>query len=118
MDIDFPFHFNTRGRTATTSYDEHVRDMLEQLLLTNIGERVNRPDFGGGVLGLVFAPNSPELAAAVELGLRAGLQRWLGDVVDIVRLEVTREDSKLQIQLDYVVRRTGERRQDTFERAV
>jgi uncharacterized protein len=117
-DVDYPLHFDGRGRTATTSYDEHVRDMIEQLLLTNVGERVNRPDFGGGLLSLVFAPGSPELAAAVELGLRAGLQRWLGDVVDVVRLEVVSEDSRLLITLDYVVRRTGERRLDVFQRAV
>jgi phage baseplate assembly protein W len=117
-DLDFPFHFDGRGRPATTPYDEHVRDMIEQLLLTNVGERVNRPDFGGGVLGLVFAPGGPELAAAVELGLRASLQQWLGDVVDVARLEVRSEDSKLLIVLDYVVRRTGELRQDVFERAV
>jgi len=116
--IDYPLHFDGRGRTATTRYDEHVRDMIEQLLLTNLGERVNRPDFGGGLLGLVFAPNSPELAAAVELGLRASIQRWLGDVVDVVGLEVVSEDSRLQVTLDYVVRRTGERRLDVFERAV
>jgi len=118
LDFDFPFHFDDRGRTATTDYDEHVRDMLEQLLLTNVGERVNRPDLCGGVLELVFAPNSPELAAAVELGLRAGLQRWLGDVVDVANLEVTAEDSRLRIAIDYIVRRTGDRRSDTFERAV
>lgn len=118
VDIDYPFHFDGLGRTATTGYDEHVRDMIEQLLLTNAGERVNRPDFGGGMLALVFAPGSPELAAAVELGLRAALQRWLGDVVDVARLEVTSEDSRLLVALDYVVRRTGERRQDVFERAV
>ena len=118
MDVDHPFHFDSRGRTATTPYAEHVRDMIEQLLLTNPGERVNRPDFGGGLLQLVFGPNSPEVAAAVEFGLRASLQRWLGDVVDVARLQAVAEDARLQIEIDYVVRRTGERRTDVFERAV
>lgn len=118
MDVDHPFHFDGRGRTATTGLDDHVRDLIEQLLLTSAGERVNRPEFGGGLLQLVFSPNSPELAAAVEFSLRAALQRWLGDVVDVVGLQVTSEDSRLLIELDYVVRRTGERRTDTFERAV
>lgn len=118
MDVDHPFHFDGRGRTATTGLDDHVRDLIEQLLLTSAGERVNRPEFGGGLLQLVFSPNSPELAAAVEFSLRAALQRWLGDVVDVVGLQVTSEDSRLLIELDYVVRRTGKRRTDTFERAV
>jgi phage baseplate assembly protein W len=117
MDIDFPYHFDGRGRTASTTYGEHVRDMIEQLLLTNTGERVNRPDFGGGLLNLVFAPNSPELATAVEFTLQGNLQRWLGDVITVSRLEVTSEDALLLVQIDYVVRATGETRSDTFERA-
>ena len=117
MNIDFPFHFDRLGRTATTGYDEHVRDMIEQLLFTNPGERVNRPDFGSGLLQLVFAPNSPELAAALQFTVQAALQRWLGDVIDVQALEVTSEDSTLRIVIQYVVRRTGESRTDTFERS-
>src|SRR5262249_15072757 len=58
MDIDFPFHFDSRGRTATADESDHIRDMIEQLIFTNPGERVNRPDFGSGLLQLIFAPNS------------------------------------------------------------
>ena len=63
--------------------------MIEQLLFTNPGERVNRPDFGSGLLQLVFAPNSPELAAALQFTLQAALERWLGDVIEVRELEVT-----------------------------
>jgi phage baseplate assembly protein W len=117
MNVDFPFHFDRLGRTATTGTDDHVRDMIEQLLFTNPGERVNRPDFGSGLLQLVFAPNSPELAAALQFTVQASLQRWLGDVIDVQLLEVTSEDSTLRVEIQYVVRRTGETRQDTFERS-
>jgi phage baseplate assembly protein W len=104
MNIDFPFHFDGRGRTAITGYDEHVRDMIEQLLFTNPGERVNRPDFGSGLLQMVFAPNSPELAAALQFTIQASLQRWLGDVIELQGLEVTNEDSTLRILIQYVIR--------------
>jgi len=117
MNIDFPFHFDQLGRTATTGYDDHVRDMIEQLLFTNPGERVNRPDFGSGLLQLVFAPNSPELAAALQFTIQASLQRWLGDVIDLQALEVTSEDSTLRIVVQYVVRKSGETRVETFERS-
>ena len=83
MNIDFPFHFDGRGRTAATDDDDHIRDMIEQLLFTSPGERVNRPDFGSGLLQLVFAPNSPELAAALQFTMQAALQRWLGDLIDV-----------------------------------
>jgi phage baseplate assembly protein W len=104
MNIDFPFHFDGRGRVAVTDYDEHVRDMIEQLLFTNPGERVNRPDFGSGLLQMVFAPNSPELAAALQFTIQASLQRWLGDVIELQALEVTNEDSTLRILIQYVIR--------------
>lgn len=108
MDVDFPFHVDARGRTASTGESDHVRDMLEQLLMTNPGERVNRPDFGSGLLNLVFAPNSPELAAALEFSVQAAIQQWLGDVVDVRALEVLAEDSTLRIDLQYVLRRSGD----------
>ena len=114
MNIDYPFHFDTRGRTASTGEDDHVRDMIEQLLFTNPGERVNRPDFGSGLLQLIFAPNSPELAAALQFTVQAALQQWLGDVIQVQALEVSSEDSKLQVALKYLVLSTGEQRTDVF----
>ena len=117
MNIDFPFHFDNRGRTATTSDDDHIRDMIEQLLFTNPGERVNRPDFGSGLLQLVFAPNSPELAATLQFTMQAALQRWLGDLIEVQALEVTSEDSTLRVVLQYLVRRSGEQRMETFEQS-
>jgi phage baseplate assembly protein W len=117
MNIDFPFHFDSRGRTALTDDSDHIRDMIEQFLFTNAGERVNRPDFGSGLLQMVFAPNSPELAAALQHTVQAGLQRWLGDLIEVKGLEVTSEDSSLRVMVQYALRRTGEVRVDTFERS-
>ena len=116
MDIDFPFHFNGLGRTATTGEDDHIRDMIEQFLFTSPGERVNRPDFGSGLLQMVFEPNSPELASALQFTVQAGLQRWLGDLIDVRNLEVTSEDAALTVSLSYQIRRTQETRTATFTR--
>jgi phage baseplate assembly protein W len=114
MNIDYPFHFDTRGRTATTDDDDHIRDMIEQFLFTNPGERVNRPDFGAGLLQLVFAPNSPELASAVQFTIQAGLQRWLSDLVEVRNLQVTSNDAELRVLVQYLVKRTGEQRSESF----
>lgn len=118
MNIDYPFHFNGRGRTATTNDDDHIRDMIEQFLFTNAGERVNRPDFGSGLLSLIFAPNSPELATALEHTIQAGLQRWLGDLIEVRNLEVTAEESILRVTVQYVVRATGQAQARQFERSI
>jgi uncharacterized protein len=118
IQIDYPFRFHQLGHTQLTGYDEHVRDMIEQFLLTSPGERVNRPDFGSGLLQRVFEPNSPELAAVLQFNIQSGLQRWLGDVVDLHSLEVTSQDSTLQVLVVYTVKRTGNRQEQTIERSV
>ena len=71
--LDYPYHFDGRGRTAATSNDAHMRDLIEQVLFTAPGERVNRPDFGSGLMQLVFAPNSDELAAATQFLVQGAL---------------------------------------------
>lgn len=118
INVDFPLHFDSFGRTATTGHDDHIRDMIEQFLFTNHGERVNRPDFGSGLLQLIFAPNSAELAATLQFTIQAGLQRWLGDVLEVQALEVVSEDSSLRVFIQYLVRSTGEIRTDEFVRGL
>ena len=114
MNIDFPLRSDQRGRTAATDGDDHIRDMIEQLLFTNPGERVNRPDFGTGLLQMVFAPNSPELASALQYTVQAALQRYLGDLIDLQNLQVSAQDSTLSVVVQYVVRRTQQGSTATF----
>lgn len=114
-DIAFPFRIDARGRTAHADYDDHVRDLIEQLLFTSPGERVMRPDFGCGLLDLVFTPNSPELASALELSVQASLQRWLGELIEVEALDVVSEENVVRVYLRYVVRSTASRRDEVFE---
>lgn len=118
MYITFPLQTDSRGRTAESNYDDHIREMIEQMLFTNPGERVNRPDFGSGLQQLIFAPNSSELATAMQFSLQAALQRWLGDVIEILLLNVTSEDSTLRIDIQYIVRRTNQRATTQFVRTL
>ena len=118
MNIDFPFHFDARGRTANTTYGDHIRDLIEQVLFTAPGERVNRPTFGSGLLQLVFAPNSPELAAATQFLVQGNLQQWLGDLIEVQAVAVDANAAKLQVQVRYLIRRTQQAQTAQFERQV
>lgn len=118
INIRFPFQFDSRGRTALAERDQHIRDMIEQFIFTNPGERVNRPDLGSGLLQLVFEPNSPELAAALQFSIQAGLQQWLGDLIQVTELDVSSQDSTIRIFIQYVVLRDNEIQEVTFERTV
>ena len=112
--LDFPFAFDVRGRAATTGTDDHVRDMIHQVLFTNPGERVNRPDFGCGLLQLVFMPNSDILATATQFTVLAALQRWLADVVDVEKVRVANDDEQLHVDVVYTRLDDGSRREDRF----
>ncbi len=116
MHIDYPFDFDQRGRTATTGFGDHVRDLIEQLLLTSPGERVNRPDFGSGLMQMVFAPNRAEVAATLQFTLQAVLQQQLDTVIELQDLAVEAYDTTLVITVRYALLRTGEVRTDTFVR--
>lgn len=116
--IDYPFHFDGLGRTAQAAPEDHIRDLIEQVLLTSPGERVNRPSFGSGLLQLVFAPNSDELATATQFLVQGALQQWLGDLIEVESTRVENVDSRLLVTVQYVERRTQQRRVAEFTRNV
>ena len=118
MQINYPFCIDGRGRTASTDQDDHIRDLVEQVLFTAPGERVNRPDFGSGLLQLVFAPNSDELATATQFLVQGALQQWLGDLIQVEAVEVLSEDSTLSVTVQYIVRRNQQRQVAQFTRGV
>lgn len=116
--IHFAHPYNVGGGNRSLVRDDagHVRDMLELLLFTTPGERVNRPDFGCGVATLLFAGNSPELALSAELIIQGAVQRWLGQVLAVSALSVSADDATLTIAIDYTLRSTGESRSETLVR--
>jgi phage baseplate assembly protein W len=118
MNIDFPYHIDGRGRTAATDDQDHIRDLIEQLLFTNPGERVNRPDFGSGLLQMVFTPNSSELAAALQFTLQAALQQWLGDRIQLQAVQVESNEATLQVTVQYSLRDDDQTRTPQFSREI
>ena len=115
--VAFPLRVDGRGRTASADDEHYVRGLLEQVLFTRPGERVNRPDFGCGLKSLLFRPNSDVLAAATQTLVTGSLQRWLQSEIQVEAVEVRAEDARLDVTVAYSVRVTGERRVDVFTRA-
>lgn len=117
MHVDFPVHVDGRGRTATVDDAGHVRDLIDQVLFTAPGERVNRPTFGSGLLRLVFDPNREEVATATQLLVQSSLQQWLGDVIQVEEAAVEIDEEKLTVTVAYRLVRTQERRVERFSGA-
>jgi uncharacterized protein len=118
MQIDYPYRIGKNGRTAGTDDDDHIRDMIEQVLFTTPGERVNRPTFGCGLLQMLFAPNSPEVATATQFIVQSALQQWLGELIRVEAVDVQSEDSTLRVSVNYTIRLTQEKQQAEFQRQV
>src|SRR5260370_798052 len=103
MNLAFPYSFDTSGRTAQTDLLRHIADMIEQILFTSPGERVNRPTFGSGTAQLVFAPNSDVLAAAQQQLIQAALQQWLADLIRVQSVSVVANDAELLVTVVYIL---------------
>ncbi len=103
MNVKFPYAFDSTGHTAQADMPRHILDMIEQILLTSPGERVNRPTFGCGVTQLVFAPNSDALAATQQQVIQASLQQWLSDLIRVNAVKVSAEESTLTISVTYTI---------------
>jgi phage baseplate assembly protein W len=105
MNVDFPFHLDMLGRTARAVHSDHIRNLIERVLFTSPGERVNRPSFGTGLKQLIFAPNSDELVAVTQTMVQGALQQWLGDLIKVDAVHVERDESRLLITVQYVILR-------------
>lgn len=97
----YPYRIGPDGQTAGSELEQHIREMIEQLLFTRRGERVNRPDFGAGVTEMIFVENAPEMAAAAQHMVMGTLQQFLSDAIEVRGVETEAVDSVLSITVRY-----------------
>jgi phage baseplate assembly protein W len=114
MYLQFPYGFDRSGRTASTDVVRHIEDLIEQVLLTAPGERVNRPTFGSGASQLVFAPNSDTLAAALQQLIQGALQQWLSDLIQVQSVQITNQEATLLIVVQFTILQTQQKQAAQF----
>jgi phage baseplate assembly protein W len=112
--VNFPFEFDGRGRTQEATLEDYINQIVEQVLFTSPGERVNLPDFGSGLLQLPFAPNSMEMAAATQFSVQAALQKWLGSYVKVQSVVASAQDAVLTVTVTYTPLSTDVTQVQTF----
>ena len=113
MNVNFPYQFDGRGRTLDPLAD-YLRQLVEQVLFTSPGERVNLPDFGSGLLQLPFAPNSVEMAAATQFTVQGALQKWLSGYIKVLSVTAAAQESTLTVTVTYAPLSTGVTQVQTF----
>lgn len=109
MNIAYPFRIDSAGRTARDGHEAHIRGMIEQVLFTIPGERVNRPDFGTGLRQYLFGVESDEMLTAVQFLVQGALQQWLGDLIEVYAIDVRSEDSSMTVAVRYRLRESSQR---------
>lgn len=116
MNIAYPFGITGEGLVATTGYSQHIEQLIEQLLFTMPGERVNLPDFGTGITRLIFDPGNAEMVSATQFLIQGALQQWLGNLILVQAVLVAAEDSTLNVTVQYIVKQTSQLRVANFTR--
>ncbi|MDJ0837671.1 MAG: GPW/gp25 family protein [Acidobacteriota bacterium] len=117
MQVFAPFRISRNGLVAAANQNDHIRQMIEQLLFTSPGERVNHPDFGCGLLNLIFAPVSSEIVATNQFTVQSNLDQWLGDLIKVEKVEIQSKENLLEVYVAYSNLKTRERVAETFTRS-
>jgi phage baseplate assembly protein W len=112
-DYSFPLRINAVQRQAQqVGYAEHVAQMIRQFLFTSPGERINLPDFGGGLRRMVFAPITSELTSTSELLIRRGLEKYLGQHIELIKVTVGNAEeidpAAIEVSIQYRLKETQE----------
>lgn len=118
MHVSFPFQISSRGRSAQAGEDDHIRQLIEQVLFTAPGERINRPNFGTGLMGFVFAPASDETMMAAKFMVQGALQQQLSNLIQVQDVEVDSEDAALKVTVQYIILKGQRQETARFERAL
>lgn len=114
--LKFPFHITKDGTTAqVASEEEHVKDELIQLILTDLSERTFLPEFGGGARRLVFENTDETTKELAKATMTQAISNWLGNRITLESLSLRAEDEKFQIEIKYRIAGTNDSRIMKFQ---
>ena len=102
--ISLPFRIDPlTGGVAVESGDEKLKENVIHVLLTDIGERVMRREYGGGVRALLHDPNNDALRAIVQRQIAKGIAQH-EPAVQVQSVTVSQQGGTLVAELRYLVR--------------
>jgi phage baseplate assembly protein W len=116
MHIAYPLRITSEGLIATTDEARHIEQLIEQLIFTMPGERVNLPDFGTTLAQLVFGAANAEVIAATQFMVQGALQQWLGNLIQVQAVQVISQEATLNVTVYYVIKRTQQPQVAQFTR--
>src|SRR5579871_4391674 len=106
MNLAYPLSVNQNGLLTGAKPEQHIEQLIEQVLFTIPGERVNLPDFGTGLSRFVFSATSAEVISAVQLLVQGALQQWLGNLIQVQVVQIFAEEATLHVTIAYIIKST------------
>jgi uncharacterized protein len=91
-------------------YRQHIIQLIQQVLLTNPGERINRPEFGCEIRRMLFNPNSVVGASLAQVAIFQALETWLGTLISVDHVQVNPIEERLEIRVVFMIKALQERR--------
>ena len=98
------------GHIADVAYEEDIRQSILIILQTTPGERVMRPDFGCGIHELVFTALDSTTIQLIRSSVEEALRRCEAriDVLEVTVDEAATSEGKLEVEIEYRVRKTNQ----------
>lgn len=118
MPTAFPYQISGKGKTEQVDAQTYIRGLIEQVLFTMQGERVNLPQFGTGIEQRVFSPNSDEMNQAVSFLVQSNLIHWLSEYIQVQEVSVTADGAQMLVNVKYVILPQSISQEVTYERTI
>lgn len=96
--ISFPPRLGPDGRMAWSSGPDNIREALMVILMTQPGERIMLPDFGGKLRSFLFEPNTVATRRLLQDDIQKALQIWEPRItVQSITVDVDSNDARAAI---------------------
>jgi phage baseplate assembly protein W len=97
------------GQLAWPDAETSVRQTIEAILRTRLGEQLMRPRFGGSIEDFVHEPNTLTTRRRIHDAIVAALTTWEPRItLDRVEVwEVASDATQVRVEIAYRLRRTG-----------
>lgn len=109
--LAYPLQIAVQGGVRLSSKEENIEESIAIILRTNLGERVNRPNFGSRLSELVFEPVNGETLLLTRLYVEESVKMWEPRInVKEVRAEPDLNRSAIKIEIIYQIKNTSDLR--------
>ena len=108
--ISFPVRVNQQGNLQFSLGSQNIQESILLILLTEIGERLYRPNFGCRIHELSFAPLNAETLMLIRIYVQEALELWEPRIiVDQVTTKATSYQGRVDVGIDYRIKGSYDR---------